>query len=66
MKPKKKPAKKKSGSKAASVAGKYLEIDCHTLANEIYWIGKSSAKLRLKLARDIHVLAASVLSQREK
>ena len=67
---KKKKAVKKSGSRAASVAGRYLDMSDEDLFIMISPFGVTDIKGYLKqldgLFKDIRLLAASVLSQREK
>ena len=71
----KKPVKKASSAKVASIAGKYLEMseeDLHDYIVDVVRVRLVSIReqrvyiqLKRSLIKDIHALAASVLSQRE-
>lgn len=67
-KPRKKAAKK-SGAKAASVAGRYLEMSDKDMQHLVETIFMNSYRGKhqslYKLVDDIKTLAASVLSQKE-
>ncbi len=58
------PPVKQSSKRASSIAGKYLEMGDHELHYLILTV-ENNVKARTKLVREIKILAASVLSQRE-